>query len=125
MRTRFPFARLETRPALLVPGLWRTGIELSTGAIVALTISPMEVADDRVAIIRDRLGGSVDALGGAIDAGGGLRLADGAEYFCRYTADMPPFPTHESLDLPGDNAAYRRNRLDEVRESWGRRLLRA
>ena len=125
MRTRFPFARLETRPALLVPGLWRTGIELSTGAIVALTISPMEVADDRVAIIRDRLGGSVDALGGAIDAGGGLRLADWAEYFCRYTADMPPFPTHESLDLPGDNAAYRRNRLDEVRESWGRRLLRA
>ena len=84
-----------------------------------MTISPMEVADDWVAIIRDRLGGSVDALGGAIDAGAGLRLADWAEYFCRYAADMPPFPTHESLDLPGDNAAYRRDRLDEVRDSWG------
>ncbi len=118
VRTLFPFARFETRPGLLVPELWRTGIELSTGVIVALTISPMEVADDWVAVIRDRLGGSVDALGGAIDAGAGLRLADWAEYFCRYATDMPPFPTHESLDLPGDNAAYRRERLDEVRDSW-------
>jgi hypothetical protein len=120
VRTRFSFARFETRPGLLVPELWRTGIELSSGTIVALTISPMEVAGDWVATIRDRLGsdGRADALGGAIDVGDGLGPADWAEYFCRYAADLPPFPVHESLDLPGDNAAYRRDRLDEVRDSW-------
>ncbi len=118
LRTQFPFARFETRPGALVPELWQTGIDLSDGAIVALTISPMEVADDWVATIRDRLSHGIDALGGAIDAGDGLRLADWAEYFCRYSADLPPFPVHESLDLPGDNAAYRRDRLGEVRETW-------
>lgn len=119
VRSEFPFARFETRPGSLVPQLWQTGIELSSGEMVALTISPMEVADDWLATIRDRFAsGELAALGGAIDAGGGLRLADWAEFFCRYANDVPPFPVHESLDLPGDNAAYRRDRLDEVRDSW-------
>jgi hypothetical protein len=118
VRTRFPFARFETRPGLLAPELWREGITLSSGAIVALTISPMEVADNWVTTIRDRLSMGIDAVGGAIDAGKGLRLADWAEYFCRYSPDLPPFPVHESLHLPGDNAAYRRDRLDEVQHSW-------
>lgn len=120
VRSQFPFARFETRPGMLVPELWSAGIDLSTGTIVALTISPMEAADDWVATMRDRLGlGShVDALGGAIDAGKGLRLVDWAEYFCRYAADMPPFTAHESVDLPGDNAAYRRDALLRVRETW-------
>lgn len=118
VRARFPFARFETRPGELVPELWLTGIQLSHGEIVALTISPMEVADDWIATIRDRFGGNIDALGGAIEAADRLRLVDWAEYFCRYAADLPPFPVHESLDLPGDNAAYRRARLDEVQDSW-------
>ena len=119
VRAQFPFARFETRPGLLMPELWQAGIELSSGEIVALTISPMEVASDWVETIRDRFAsGELAALGGAIDAGHGLRLSDWAEYFCRYVADMPPFPVHESLDLPGDNAAYRRDRLDEARDSW-------
>lgn len=119
LRAQFPFARFETRPGWLVPQLWQAGIEASSGEIVALTISPMEVASNWIATIRDRFtSGEIAALGGAIEAGDRLRLADWAEYFCRYANDMPPFPVHESLDLPGDNTAYRRDRLDEVRDSW-------
>jgi hypothetical protein len=119
VHAQFPFARFETRPGSLVPQLWQAGIELSSGEIVALTISPMEVADDWVATIRDRFAsGELAALGGAIDAGAGLRLADWSELFCRYANDLPPFPVHESLDLPGDNAAYRRSLLDDVPASW-------
>ena len=119
VRAQFPFARFETRPGSLVPQLWQAGIEASSGEIVALTISPMVVADDWIATIRDRFAsGEIAALGGAIDAGNRLRLSDWAEFFCRYANDIPPFPVHESLDLPGDNAAYRRASLDEVRASW-------
>src|SRR5882724_5517838 len=71
VRRSFPFARFETRLGLLMPELWQAGIELSTGAIVALTISPMEVAEDWIATIRQRFApdGKIDALGGAIDPG--------------------------------------------------------
>jgi len=114
VRTRFPWARFETRPGALVPELWRDGIEQSRGRIVALTISPMRPAPDWLATARARLeeGG---AVAGAIDPGSGLRLVDWAEYFCRYARDMRPFPPHECLDLPGDNCAYRREVLDRTR----------
>ena len=36
--------------------------------------------------------------------------SDWAEYFCRYAEDMRPFAhAREPLDLPGDNASYRRD----------------
>ncbi len=116
-RERFPFARFHERRGALVPELWRDGIDLTTGELVALTISPMAPDASWVATIRDRLE-RCDAVGGAIEPGRGLRLVDWAEYFCRYAADMPPFETRESLDLPGDNAAYRRSGLERVRAAW-------
>jgi hypothetical protein len=115
LRRRFPWARFHQRSGALVPELWRDGIERSRGRIVALTISPMQPAPDWVAEIR-RLHERVDAVGGAIDPGSGLRVSDWAEYFCRYARDMLPFEGHECLDLPGDNAAYKRELLDRVRE---------
>jgi hypothetical protein len=59
-----------------------------------------------------------DVVGGAIEPGPDLRLVDWGEYFCRYSRDMPPFPERESLDLAGDNAAYSRSRLEDVREAY-------
>lgn len=117
LRERFPWARFEERSGALVPELWRDGIDESSGEIVALTIAQMVPAPDWIASIRlhqaDRL-----AVGGAIDPGESLRLADWAEYFCRYARDMPPFEPHECLDLPGDNAAYRRDALERARASY-------
>lgn len=117
MRERFGWATFTTTPGALVPHLWRDGIDAARGAIVALTIAQMTPADDWIEQIRT-LHESYDVVGGAIDPGDGLRVADWAEYFCRYARDMRPFPGRESLDLPGDNASYKPALLESARESY-------
>lgn len=113
VRSAFAWATFHVSPGALVPELWRDGIERSRGSVVALTISPMRPAADWVATVR-RLSADYDAVGGAIEPGAGLRLADWAEYFCRYARDMLPFEGHVSVDLPGDNAAYSRGALERT-----------
>lgn len=108
---------VQDRPGALVPDLWRDGIDAATGAIVALTISPMRPAPDWVARIRTRLAED-EVVAGAIDPGEGLRIVDWAEYFCRYARDMRPFTRRENAEIPGDNCAYRRELLERTRELW-------
>jgi hypothetical protein len=108
---------VQERPGALVPALWRDGIDASSGAIVALTISPMRPAPDWVARIRLRLAED-EVVAGAIEPGEGLRLVDWAEYFCRYARDMRPFARRENAEIPGDNCAYRRELLERNRELY-------
>ena len=117
VRERYPWARFETVPGATVPELWRDGIDRSHGTVVALTISPMLPAPDWVETIRAELRDH-GVVAGAIEPGPDLRPSDWAEYFCRYARDMLPFETHQSLDIPGDNCAYRRELLDRARETY-------
>jgi hypothetical protein len=117
VRARYPFATWHERPGALVPELWRDGIELATGELVGLTVSPMIPDPDWIVSLRASLQSS-DAVGGAVEPGGDMRVADLAEYLSRYAREMLPFDRHPSLDLPGDNAGYRRARLEEVADSW-------
>ncbi len=117
LRARFSWATFTTAPEALVPHHWRDGIDGARGEIVALTIAQMVPAHDWVAAIRRELS-TGDVVGGAIDPGAGLRVVDWAEYFCRYSRDLRPFPRRETPDLPGDNAAYRLERLESVRDSY-------
>jgi hypothetical protein len=117
LRERFGWATFVQVPGALVPMLWREGIDRASGELVALTIAQMEPAADWIATIRaeQRTAG---AVGGAIEPGPSLRMADWAEYFCRYARDMLPFHGRENVDLPGDNAAYRRDLLEQNRELY-------
>jgi hypothetical protein len=117
LRKRFPWARFEAAPGRLVPEHWRDGIDIAKGEVVALTIAPMIPAPNWIETIR-RLLATHEVVAGAIEPGGGLRLVDWAEYFCRYSRDMLPFAGRETLDLPGDNAAYARARLERARELY-------
>ncbi len=117
LRGRFPWARFSEAPAALVPALWRNGIDAAQGEVVALTISQMTPAPDWIAKLR-ALHERYDAVAGAIDPGRDLRPSDWAEYFCRYAREMRPFPAHDTIDLPGDNAAYKRSLLQGVRELY-------
>ena len=117
VRGRFPWATFTTAPGALVPHHWRDGIDAARGHLVALTISQMIPAPDWIAKIRRELE-RADVVGGAIDPGSGLRVEDWAEFFCRYSRDMRPFAPRETPDLAGDNAAYRRERLESVRDSY-------
>lgn len=117
VQVRFPWATFVERRGAAVPYLWRDGIDRSSGDVVALTISPMTPAPDWVASIGSELA-DADVVAGAIDPGHGLRISDFAEYLCRYAKDMRPFDARESIDLPGDNCAYRRASLDRVRDAY-------
>lgn len=108
---------VQERPGTLVPELWRDGIDASSGAIVALTISVMRPAPDWVARLRERLAED-EVVAGAIEPGEGLRVVDWAEYFCRYARDMLPFARRENPEIPGDNCAYRRELLERTRDVW-------
>jgi hypothetical protein len=114
LRERFRWARYLERPGELVPVLWSDGIDAARAPIVALTISPMVPGPDWVETVR-REHRERDVVAGAIEPGERLRISDWAEYFCRYAADMLPFDGHESPDLPGDNASYKRELLEEAR----------
>ena len=117
LRSRYPWARYADRPGALVPELWRDGIDESTGDIVVLTIGQMIPAPDWIETIREQHR-RFDAIGGAIDPAPGLGMSDRAEYFCRYARDMPPFTARETVDLAGDNAAYKRRLLERNRDLY-------
>lgn len=117
LRERYPWASFRVVPGALVPELWRDGIDQASGRIVALTIAQMIPAPDWVGSIVEQHR-RYDVVGGAIDPGPNLRVADWAEYFCRYARDMRPFAGHACLDLPGDNAAYKRELLEERRDLY-------
>jgi len=117
LRERFPWARFTTTPGALVPHLWRDGIDMARGEVVALTIGPMRPAPDWIASIRAATADH-DAIGGAIEPADGLPLVDLAEFLCRYARDMRPFEAHENVDIPGDNAAYRVTALERVHDSY-------
>ena len=117
LRERSPWARFTTSEGALVPHLWRDGIDASTGEHVALTIGPMQPAPDWIAAIREALS-EKEAIGGAIEPADDLPLVDLAEFLCRYARDMRPFAPRENVDIPGDNAAYRRSALELVRDTY-------
>jgi hypothetical protein len=117
LRERFGWACFLEHPGALVPRLWSEGIELARAPFLALTIAPMIPAPDWLATIRAQLERH-EVVAGAIDPAPRLRLADWAEYLCRYAKDMRPFEAHVCRDLPGDNAAYRRELLVRARELY-------
>jgi hypothetical protein len=117
LRERFPWARFLGREDALVPELWTQGIDESTGEIVALTISQIQVRTDWIATIRAHHE-RYQVVGGAIEPGPRLRLRDWGEYFCRYAGEMLPFEPHRCTDLPGDNTAYGRQVLERTRDLY-------
>jgi hypothetical protein len=117
LRERFSWAAFVEQRDALVPRLWTEGIDRARTPLIALTIAPMVPAPDWLATLRAQLERH-EVVGGAIDPGPDLRLADWAEYLCRYAKDMRPFEAHPCHDLPGDNSGYRRDLLLGARELY-------
>ncbi len=104
------------RDGALVPELWATGLQVAQGTLVALTagsVIPEPDWIDRLLAARHR---EAAVLGGAIEPSRTLTITDWAVYFCRYTPYMLPLPTDAELEIPGDNAVYRRAVLEQHRE---------
>lgn len=113
--------RIPAPADALVPHLWAIGYHESNGRVVAFTTSHMRVEPGWAEAL---LGGLRDAAaaGGPIRLGDEARLLDRAIHLLRYSdfaADRRP-PNVE--EIPGDNAAYRRDVLgrneDLLREGF-------
>ncbi len=109
-----PELRIECRPAgSLTPVLWGAGCHVARGSIVAFTTDQVRVAPTWAqTLLRSIESGAVGA-GGPIELAPGADPATAAAYFLRFSGFTPEaWPTSApARDIPGDNAAYRRDAL--------------
>ena len=120
----------DDRPA--IPRLRYRGIRAARGPIVAILEDHGAVVDDWAAAVLKAHEGPWGAVGGTVE-NGQTGLLNWAAYVCEYTSYMGPVIEGETIDLPGNNIAYKRQHLlrharvlDEGKwESWINDRLRA
>ena len=95
-------------PELLVPELWKMGIERTNGQSVAFTTASFIPAGNWIAELRSQLTGEHAAVGGVFEKLAPDRYSQWAIYFLRYAAYLPSTPPHPASQLAADNAVYRR-----------------
>lgn len=104
---RRPWVQEVVRPGGLVPQLWASGIERTSGRLIGLLAATSVPESDWVALIRTvHAAGDAAIVGGAIEPGPDFTPVDWAVYFCRYSPYMRPLSATGSLEVPGDNASY-------------------
>ena len=104
--------------SVLVPELWRRGIERARGKIVALSLGSMEPERGWRDAVEKAMKGPYAGVGGAIEPAAKMRRLDWAIHLARYSSYLLPFEARDVEDLPGDNAAYRRDAIDACRSVW-------
>jgi hypothetical protein len=110
--------RLITLPGdPLVPDLWRAGLVASEADLVVFTIAQCVPEPGWLVALVSALDAGASAAGGPVRLGS-RRPEVAAVYFLRYSPYFLPFATHDSGEVPGDNAIYRRSAIDRVAGSW-------
>lgn len=118
VRNKFPHVRLlSVDENKLMPELWETGIQQSTGDCVAITTSHFVPAANWIKEILKAHETPTPAIGGAIENEKASGLVAWAVYFCRYSPYMLPFKEETVEDFAGDNASYKRWALDRCRDA--------
>ena len=122
---KFVEVRVAYRAAgTLTPVLWGAGLELSRGSIVAFTTDQMRVPPHWGRALCAAITGIVVGTAGPIDLDPDADAATAAAFFARFSSFTPERWPGASLvrDIPGDNAAYRREVVvrhrDLVREGF-------
>jgi hypothetical protein len=112
----FPRARILRRDrGLLVPELWRDGLLATDAPLVVFSTAAMVPSRGWLSALLNRLEATTDvAVGGPIEPGDGLSPVDRAVYLMRYVGYLSPLTRACEAALPGENAVYRRDRLDAL-----------
>lgn len=109
---RFPAVRLLAFPrGTTIPALRAAALDASTGAIVAVTEDHCLPEPGWVEAIAALFADGAAVVGGAVENGSTNRLVDWAVFLCEYARYMLPVPEGPCADIPGVNAAYRREIL--------------
>lgn len=111
---KFAFSEAETT----VPQLRSRGIFLADGGIIALAEDHCFFDKDWSQDIRKAHESNHAAIGGAIENASGSRALDWAVYFFDYGKYMPSNHSGETETLSGFNASYKKEILDELRETY-------
>ncbi len=106
---------LDAPPHAMAPHLWALGIGRATGRIIALTagacVPDAHWLDEIVRSHTEYHSG----IGGALELADGASLLDRAAFLVRWARHMPPI-AESSVELPGENASYKRAALaDDAR----------
>jgi len=111
---RVPSARVLRRPpGALAPDLWRAGLDATDAPLVAFTTAAMTPGPGWLDALLARLDATgAAAVGGPIVPAGRLRPTDRAVYLLRYVNYMAPPSGPVTPEPAGDNAVYRRDRLE-------------
>jgi len=98
----------------LIPHLWGIGMERAQAPLVALTTAHCIPSPNWLENILKQASANKQyaGFGGPINPTEELPPSDWAVYFSRYSAFMPPAKEGPVKDIPGDNAAYRKDALD-------------
>lgn len=116
--TSFPNVRvIPVSPEAAIPTMRALGVREARGEIVA-------VIEDHClarpgwfdAMVRAHAAGDFAAVGGPVENACRERVVDWAAFFCEYSRWMGPLPAGPADDVAGNNVAYRRRALDEVRD---------
>jgi hypothetical protein len=105
-------------PGRLAPELWRDGLEATDRPVVAFSTTAMCPASGWRRAMLERL----EASGAAV-AGGPIRPqakdpVSKAIFLLRYSNYLPPLIDPARVEPPGDNAVYRRDRLEGLESLW-------
>ena len=125
---KFPTIRMlaqETRKT--IPELRRIGVQNAKGKIVAILEEHCTAVPAWIKTIASSFDGEVAAIGGSVLDENYQRLRDWVTYFVEYNAYMPPVPSGQVYDLPGNNVAFRRDlllkHLEQLREGYWEAFL--
>ncbi len=102
-----------------VPQLRAHGIRAARGRFVAITEDHCELSAEWPQVLAAPLADpTVGAAGGGVGNGRRDSVTDWAIYFSRYATLMPPLPRGPAHALPGNNACYRRDLLESMRDLY-------
>ena len=117
--SRFPDLRGCRAPAdTLVPALWTRGIQACESEIVVLTITDCRPCVGWLDAVAQAPWGDLAALGGSFVLPPDARAHDGAVFALRFGRYAATRGRREVDDIAADNAAYRRDLLEGLREHW-------
>jgi hypothetical protein len=110
---RMPLQTLHVASGALVPQLWAQGIDVARGECVAFTLANCEVSDGWAREVLAALRTEASGVAGPIECAPGAGMVHRAVYYLRYSAFLPSRVVDGlvSGEIPGDNAAYRREAL--------------
>lgn len=119
-RVGVPVRLLENPGGTLAPALWAAGLATAHGQAVAFTIGHCRVGAGWAKGLLAGLESGATGAGGAIMLADGGTPVDWALFFLRYSAFLGAGEreVEEAHEIPGDNAAYRRDALQRHAASF-------